>query len=263
MRAETFGPRSWLLFALAGWALLFALLALAGLGGHVALLPDDPEQAARLPTLRPASPERLGVLGQYGELTARPPFYDNRRPQPFFISGEGEAQAPSFDFVLTSVLITPAFRMAIVQPTQGGEGIRIRQGEAASAAPQWTLVDLQPRSAVFEGPEGRRTLDLRVFNGAGGQAPTAIGRLPAPVVPPAGPPPAGRVSGGNVAPRSATSEPVAVTPAPPEPPTATEAPESPAMSTEEQMDAIRKRIEARRAQMRQQQAQPPATPNNQ
>lgn len=265
MRAETFGPRTWLLFAVSGWALLFALLALGGMGGHIASLPDDPANVARLPTLRPASPERLGVLGQYSELTARPPFYDSRRPQPFFISGEGEAQAPSFDFVLTSVLITPAFRMAIVQPAQGGEGIRIRQGEAASAAPQWTLVDLQPRSAVFEGPEGRRTLDLRVFNGSGGQAPTVVGRGPAPVVPPAGPVPGNRVTGGNAGPRPAPSEPVAVTPAAPEPPTATatEAPESPAMSTEEQMDAIRKRIEARRAQMRQQQAQPPATPNNQ
>ncbi|HVK51754.1 MAG TPA: hypothetical protein VM469_08475 [Pseudoxanthomonas sp.] len=260
MRAEAFGPRTWLLFALAGWALLFALLAIFGLGGHIAPLPDDPSKVARLPVLRPASPERLGVLGQYGEVTARPPFYDSRRPQPFFISGEGEAQAPSFDFVLTSVLITPAFRMAIVQPTQGGEGVRIRQGEAASAAPQWTLVDLQPRSAVFEGPEGRRTLELRVFNGTGGQAPTVVSHGPAPVAPPpAGPVPGARVTGGNAAARPA-SEPVTVVP---EPPTTVEAPESPAMSTEEQMDAIRKRIEARRAQMRQQQAQPPAPPNNQ
>ena len=264
MRAEAFGPRTWLLFALAGWALLFAVLALSGMGGHISRLPDDPAQAARLPTLRPASPERLGVLGQYSELTARPPFYDSRQPQPFFISGEGEAQAPTFDFVLTSVLITPAFRMAIVQPTQGGEGIRIRQGEAASSAPQWTLVDLQPRSAVFEGPDGRRTLELRVFNGSGGQPPTAVSQGPAPVAPPpAGPAPGQRVTGGNGGVRPTGSAPTAATSNGPEPPTTTEAPESPAMSTEEQMDAIRKRIEARRAQMRQQQAQPPAPPNNQ
>lgn len=256
MRVEAFGPRTWLLAGLAGWAVLFSILALAGLGRHIAPLDDDAAATAPLPALRPAAAERLGVLGQYGELIARPPFYDSRRPQPFALTADGEAQAPTFDYVLTSVLITPNFRMAIVQPTQGGEGIRIKQGEAASAAPQWTLVDLQPRSAVFEGPDGRRTLELRVFNGQGGQEPTVVNVVRPP--PAAGPAPPARVTGGNVPPLPATSPVPMPVPAP-----NAEAPQTPAMTTEQQMDAIRKRIEARRAQMRQQQAPAPAPPVNQ
>lgn len=260
MRVDSLGPRTLLLGTVAGWAVLVAILALAGLGGRITPLADDPGSAPRLPTLPRPAPERLGPLAQYSELTARPPFYEGRRPQPFYLTNEAEAQAPSFDYVLTSVLITPAFRMAILQPSQGGEGVRIKQGEAASAAPQWTLVDLQPRAAVFEGPEGRRTLELRVFDGAGGQPPSVSGRPP----PIAAPVPVPQSTGGNAPPQPAPNTGTAVMPVPPANPAAEPA-EQPAMTTEQQMEAIRKRIEARRAQMRQQQGQavpPPAQPPN-
>lgn len=257
MRADAIWPRTWLLATVAGWAVIVAVLSLFGLGGHIAPLPDDPASAPRLPALPRPAAERLGPLGQYSQLTARPPFYESRQPQPFYISGEAQNQAPSFDYVLTSVLMTPAFEMAILQPSQGGEGIRIRVGEASSAAPQWTLVEVAPRSAVFEGPEGRRTLELRVFNGTGGQAPTSTG------APPVAPP------GANPAPMTAApptggNAPAMPAPVPPAGTPTTgmtqEAGESPAMTTEQQMDAIRKRIEARRAQMRQQQQQPQGQP---
>ena len=256
MRVESLGPRTLLLGTVAGWAVLVAILALAGLGGRITPLADDPGSAPRLPTLPKAAPERLGPLAQYSELTARPPFYEGRRPQPFYLTNEAEAQAPSFDYVLTSVLITPGFRMAILQPSQGGEGVRVKQGEAASAAPQWTLVDLQPRAAVFEGPEGRRTLELRVFDGAGGQPPSVSMTGP----PVAAPQP----TGGSAPPQPAPQPGPTAGPVAPVKP-ATEPAEQPAMTTEQQMEAIRKRIEARRAQMRQQQGQavpPPAPPPN-
>lgn len=260
MRVESLGPRTLLLGTVAGWAVLVAILALAGLGGRITPLADDPGSAPRLPTLPKASPERLGPLAQYSELTARPPFYEGRRPQPFYLTNEAEAQAPSFDYVLTSVLITPGFRMAILQPSQGGEGVRVKQGEAASAAPQWTLVDLQPRAAVFEGPEGRRTLELRVFDGAGGQPPSVSMTGP----PVAAPVPVPQPTGGSAPPQPAPQPGPTAGPVAPVKP-ATEPAEQPAMTTEQQMEAIRKRIEARRAQMRQQQGQavpPPAPPPN-
>ena len=257
MRIDSIGPRTWLLATLAGWALLAWVLALFGMGGQIRPLPDDPGLVGPLPQLAPAAPERLGPLAQYSEIAARPVFSQDRQPQPFFISGqEGEGQPQAFDFVLSSVLITPSLRLAIVQPAQGGEGIRLKVGEAPPVTPGWRVVDIQPRSVVFDGPEGERTLELRVFDGAGGQAPTvSTAPVASPVVDPTQPVQAG-MPGNVMAPRTTQVQPAqpgSSVPMPVSPAPAVE----PAQSTEQQMDAIRKRIEARRAQLRAQGESPP------
>lgn len=255
MRPDAFGPRTWLLAAVAGWAVLFALLGLFGLAGRITPMADDPALVQALPKLPAPAPERLGPLNQYADIAARPLFSDNRQPQPFYIAGKEEnaAAPPSFDWVLSSVLITPQLKLAILQTPQGGEGVRVKLGEELAGQSGWRLAELQPRSAVFEGPEGRRALELRVFDGKGGVPPTQVrAAAPPPVIPPGG----AQVTGG-------ASVPVPVMPNAPataqnQPPA--EAPPAPPQSTEEQMEAIRKRIEARRAQMRQQQGQPTPPP---
>jgi general secretion pathway protein N len=260
VRPEAFGPRTWLLVAVAGWAALIALLSLLGLAGRITPMEDDPALVQALPKLSAPAPERLGPLSQYADIAARPLFSENRQPQPFYIGGKEDAApaAPSFDWVLTSVLITPQAKLAILQTPQGGEGLRVKLGEEPAGQSGWRLAELQPRSAVFEGPGGRRTLELRVFDGTGGTPPTQVRSAG----PPVAIPPGARVTGGPSAPTpAATNVPAPVpvpAPTPNQPPT--DAPPAPPMSTEEQMDAIRKRIEARRAQMRQQQAQPTPPP---
>lgn len=263
--------RTWLLAVVAAWAVLTALLALFGLGGRISPLPADPALVQALPRLPVNPPERLGALDQYADVGARPLFSEDRRPKPFFLSGEAAA-APAFDLVLTSVLITPSLRLAIVQPAQGGEGLRVKVGESPTGFAGWRLAELDPRRAVFEGPEGRRELELRMFDGVGGQPPTQVIGDP-PTVPPAAavmPPaaPGGHATGGNQAPVAAPT--VVQQPAPGQgaapvavPAPASTAPTVPAATTDQQMEAIRQRIEQRRAQLRQQQAQPtppPATP---
>lgn len=255
MRLDSVSPRTWLLATLAGWALLAWLLALLGMGGHVSSLADDPALMQSLPKPQPSPPARLGPLAQYAEIGARPLFSDDRRPRPFSLrpEGEGEATANTFDYVLTSVLITPGLNMAIVQPTAGGDSIRIKLGESSEAAAAWRLVTLNPRSAVFAGPEGEKTLDLRVYDGNGGEAPTQVS---------AATPPDTMVDATET-----TAD--AATPAPPPPPAPARKPVSPTptvsakpapvASPEAQMDAIRKRIEARRAQLRQQAQQQQTT----
>ncbi|MGO1073619.1 type II secretion system protein XpsN [Lysobacter sp. CA199] len=257
MRLDDASPRTWLLATVAGWALLTWVLALAGMGRDVDPLAEDPSLVKPLPQLRKSPPDTLGPLTQYSEIASRPLFVDDRRPKPFFMQGkgEGENQAAAFDYLLTSVLITPQLSMAFLQPADGSESVRVKLGEVPESHPAWRLTSLEPRRAVFEGPEGRRELDLRLFNGQGGEPPTAM-TSPQPGVP--APQPVGRPVPSVPPPQPNRAPQVSQVPPPPSPqPTPTEA--SAPLTEQAQMEAIRKRIEARRAQLRQQQAaQPPA-----
>lgn len=221
------GPLTWLLAGLSGWALLLWLGALFGMGGRVE--PVAPLPAGTLPQPGPAAPDRIGPLIRYAEAAARPLFTQDRRPRGFLAStpeGEGEAaQSASLDFILTGVLISPQVRLAIIQPSGGGEPQRVREGSSPDGAGGWRLLEVQPRRVIFEGGSGQVTLDLRTFGGSAG-APGAVARAGMP----AGPPP-------------------------PPPPAADAAPQSEAA----RIESIRRRIEARRAQLR---AASPDTDNN-
>jgi general secretion pathway protein N len=254
MRVDGIAPRTWLLAALAGWALVLWALSLLGMGERVQRLADDPGLLASLPQLAPPPPERLGPLAQYTEISARPLFSEDRRPQPFSLVPEGDANAPpAFDFVLTSVLITPTLKMAIVQPSAGGESTRIKLGNAAEQQPAWRLTALNPRSAVFEGPDGQKTLDLRIYDGTGGAPPTALHTTGQP----------GSTAGSTPPPATpkSTMRPSApqATPTPPTTMATPAAAPEPATTPDAQIEAIRKRIEERRAQLRQQ-SENPAVP---
>lgn len=248
MRLDSLSPKTWLLAAVALWALCLWVLALFGMGGRLGehKIPVEPQ---RLPSTALPNADRPGLFSQYAEIGSRPVFAENRKPQRFVIDGSGdEAQANTFDYVLTSVLITPKVQLAILKPAaDGAQPVRVKVGEAPETAPMWTLAALQQRSATFRGPEGEKVLELRVFDGVGGAAPPPVASAM---------PPPGTVI--NETPRADQPGPVAppesapgvVMAAPPPPPPSTEPVSS---STQAQLEAIRKRIEARRAQLRQQQ----------
>ena len=247
MRLSDAGPRTWLLATLAGWAVLAWVLALVGMGGRIGRLHDDPSLLRALPAVPKAQPERIGPMAQYAETAQRPLFSENRRYQPFSLQPQGEDdQAQQFDFVLTSVLITPKLQMAIITPTNGGQPIRMKQDEAPAEAQGWRLVSIEPRAATFVGPQGEKRMELRTFDGKGGVAPTSAAQVDINMDRPPVPPEV-----VNEAPPA---------PAPPPPPTTTanaspqqtgSTLEDAPMTPEQQMDAIRKRIEQRRAQLRQ------------
>lgn len=258
MRLDDASPRTWLLATAAGWALLTWVLALAGMGRSVDPLAEDPSLVKPLPQVGKAATDSLGPLSQYSEIASRPLFVDDRRPKPFFMQGkgEGENQAAAFDYLLTSVILTPQLSMAFLQPADGSESVRVKLGEVPESHPAWRLTSLQPRQAVFEGPEGRRELTLRVFNGQGGEPPTA-----STVAQPGGPQPQpiGRpMPSVPQQPQNRNSQ-ISQVPPPPAPPQPSSTEPSAPLTEQAQMEAIRKRIEARRQQLRQQQAaQPPA-----
>lgn len=234
MRADAVGPRTWMLGAVTVWALLAWILALSGLGRRVGPLPDDSSLSAELPQWRTPAAERLAPLSQYAATGERPLFDEERRPRPFFIEGAGNGEAASAsDLVLTGVLIMPGMQVAILQQGEGGPSMRLKPGEANEALPGWRLVELAPRSAVLDGPQGRRTLELRAYVGTGGEPPTATA-----------PASAAAAAAQNPTPPAPAAAPVTL----PKP-----AVEPPAMTSEQQMQAIRQRIEARRRQLREQQ----------
>jgi general secretion pathway protein N len=270
MRFAEAAPRTWLLATLAGWALCVWLLSLSGMGGSIERLAEDPSLLRPLPGAFQPAPERLGPLQQYAEPASRPLFTDNRRPQPFLIDPMAEAGdgSGSFDFVLTSVLRTPTLEMVILQPSGGGRSLGVKLGESPEGLPAWSLASITGRSAVFNGPDGELRLELRQFDGVGGEPPTRMSAVPPPPGAPAADGPAGAGGSGNGA--MVVPTPVAVgTPgAGPDMPVGgpgAAASDAPGAATAgrtppDQVEAIRKRIEERRARLRQQDQQNEQTP---
>lgn len=236
-RFEQAGPLTWLLAACAGWALLLWLAALLGLGNTVAPTPTIAADGA-LPQAGPITPDRIGPLGQYAEAASRPVFTSDRRPRAFMATGpDGDVagvQEQTLDFILTGVLISPQVRLAILQPTGGGESVRVREGASPEGASGWRLVEVQPRRAVFQGGGGDSTLDLRVYGEAANPDKREI---------------AGSMttSAGTAANAAAAAAQDAADAAPIP------------LSEAARVETIRKRIEARRAQMRSNAANSPAS----
>ncbi len=259
MRADSLSPKTWLLAGIAGWAACLWLFALLGLGNHLGN-GDIAQAPQRLPSTAIPRADRPGPQAQYAEIAVRPIFAENRKPQPFTIDGAGvEAQVNTFDYTLTSVMIASDVQLAILKPAaDGAQPVRVKVGEALETAPQWTLASLLPRSATFRGPEGEKVLELRVFNGIGGAVPPTIGQVAPPMA--SGP--------GGVINETMPGQPGNPMPVPPPapgmsippPPVATSDGDAANVSTQVQLDAIRKRIEARRAQLRQQATQEAQNP---
>lgn len=219
-----------LLGAFALWCLLVAVCVYAGLGGRYRLHPDDPSQVPPLPAVdlsRAQNP--LQGLADYAVVGERPLFNADRRPLPPPESAETPAEAPAppapLEVVLTSVVMSGDIRIAIVQDKKTNKSQSVRVGNAmAGDQAGWKLIELSPRKAVFEGPTGRSEVELRVFDGSGGEAPTAL-VAPVAVTDPA-----------SAAANAAAASTVA----------GQDNPQTP----EARAELIRKRIEERRRQMR-------------
>ena len=167
---ERAAAKTWLLAALAAWALLLWLGALLGMGSHLRATPVLAAEPLPQPTA--VQPARIGPLAQYSEAASRPLFTQDRRPRSFIATtpeGEGDAAAQNqtLDFILTGVLISPQVQLAILQPQGGGESQRVRVGKSPEGVSGWQLLSVEPRRAIFAGGGGQVTLDLRTYGDAG------------------------------------------------------------------------------------------------
>ncbi|MFA5589501.1 MAG: hypothetical protein WDA70_02125 [Lysobacteraceae bacterium] len=216
------------------WALLFAIAGMAGLGGRYRLHPDDPGRVPALPALdlsQARSP--LQPLETYADIGERPLFNDDRRPlPPPEDEGAAAEEAPPppaapLDIAVTSIIMTPDVRIAIVTDNKTGASQSLRVGQTLEGEQSgWTLAELEPRKAVFSGPTGRSSVDLRVFNGSGAQAPSPAATAAA-------------ASGEEPGAAPAESQDAAADTSAGEP-----------MTPESRAEMIRRRIEERRRQMR-------------
>jgi len=161
-----------------GWSLLVLLVVHAGLGERYSLHPEDAAQVTVPPSLRlNRAQSALGSLDSYAVIGERPLFNSNRRPLPPMGSDAAPvvavAAAP-LDVLLTSVVLRGDTQIAQFTDKRSGTSQSLKIGQAlAGEQSAWRLVELAPRGAVFEGPSGRVDVELRVFDGQGGEPPTA------------------------------------------------------------------------------------------
>lgn len=237
--ADSLRPLTLLLGGAALWALCLLVLALAGLGTRF----PPPSGAVAPPALPKVSltpaQSRLGPWESYADVGSRPLLNERRRPVAVAMEA-GAGGSDELDVSLSSVLITSRLKVAILTDNKDASTRRVRLGELVEGS-NWRLLSLEPRRAVLEGPSGQRTLELRVYDGQSGEAPTPVAANASEAAPA---PPVRVVPSPAPAP---TPAPVAqnAQPAP-----AIEKPNPDQMTQEQQIEAIRRRIEARRAQMR-------------
>jgi general secretion pathway protein N len=219
------------------WAFMVLLVAFFGLGARFDALPVDMSLAKPLPNVKIAQNKpTLEPMSSYLEVGTRPLLMLDRRPS-VVQAAPGDTSAAELDVSLGSVLITSTLKMALFRENQGGASRRVRLGDLIEGT-AWRLVQLEPRRAVLEGPTGQRSMDLLVFNGKGGESPTPV----AVAAPPEN-------NGAAQNPIPAPAPVVQVAPTYVAPVASTTAPVNQGMTQEQQIEAIRQRIAARRAQM--------------
>lgn len=214
-----------------------ATLQAAGWGGNYSLIEDDAGAASSQRFARIAGePAKLGPWDNYAEVLARPLFNESRAPEEVATAapaeGDGKAQ-PLTDTALTGIIIAGPVKIAMITNSANGETQRVKVGQPLEGDQSgWSLVELKPRSAVFEGAgSGRTELELSVDTKGAAQAP----------------PPVTQTLAANGQPPN-NGQPVPIVPPPPAAPpnqAAVPPPGQPASA-----DEIRRRIEERRKQLR-------------
>jgi len=229
---DAWRPMTKMLAAVCGWAMLLVAVVVAGVGNR---FPEPANVTTAVPPMpgMVALKVRLGPLADYLDVGNRPLLMPDRRPGAVIAQG-GQAGATDLDVSLTSVLMTPTLQMVILTGNQDGRSLRVRLGDTAAGS-NWRLIRLEPRRATFERPSGEVTLDLRVYDGKAANA---------------GQPDA--ASAAQIEPMEPNNNLDATNPEPTQPPSAAPLSNQSPQATPQtqQIEAIRRRIEARRAEMR-------------
>ncbi|TPG45875.1 general secretion pathway protein GspN [Rhodanobacter glycinis] len=130
------------------------LLLLSGVGRGARW--DAPRSLAPLPPAGSAAslPQPL-PLQQFALVWQKPLFSPDRKPVAHAANGGSSLG----DLELTGIILTPGLRMALLHDKNGDRQVRLHEGESLPDG-SVTLVEVHPRSALFDSSAGRTELKL-------------------------------------------------------------------------------------------------------
>ncbi len=197
------------------------LLLLAGIGRGARW--GAPRSLAPLPSAdHPANLPQPLPLQQFATVWQKPLFSPDRKP----VAHAADGGSHLGDLDLTGIILTPALHMALLHDRNGDRQVRLREGEALPDG-SVKLVEVRPRSALFDSPAGRTELKL-----------------------PAGAPidaPRGAVGDAQTTPADDRSGRAMITPVQPLPAAVPEPQATPDAVQESAAERLRKNIQKRRA----------------
>ena len=130
------------------------LLLLAGIGRGARW--DAPRSLAPLPPAgNPANLPQPVSLQQFALVWQKPLFSPDRKP----VARAADGGSNLGDLELTGIILTPSLRMALLHDRNGDKQVRLREGESLPDG-SVTLVEVHPRSALFDSSAGRSELKL-------------------------------------------------------------------------------------------------------
>ncbi len=183
---------------------------------------------------------------------ARPLYFNDRRPRTAVVGqGGGSAANQGFDAVLTGIVRSPDLSLATLSPANG-KPVRVKLGDEVEGQPGWRLVNLSSRTATFRNGDREQVLRIEARDVAIGPAspvpPASLPTAPAEASrpPDQAPPPSvpGITGQASTAKPVTSSAPAATATAPAN------------AGQEQQIQAIRRRIEDARRQIRSDAPQP-------
>ncbi|MFC5436190.1 hypothetical protein ACFPME_06460 [Rhodanobacter umsongensis] len=144
-----------------------SLLLLSGVGRNPRW--DPPRTLAPLPPAgNPANLPQPVPLQQFALVWQKPLFSPDRKP----VAHAADGGSSLGDLDLTGIILTSTVRMALLHDKNGDKQVRLHEGEALPDG-SVTLVEVRPRSALFDSSAGRTELKLPA--GAPIDSPSATG----------------------------------------------------------------------------------------
>ncbi len=244
----------------AGALTLVSGVEMLGWGKGYRLLPDAPATSTggTLPEIKSEAYALAAYPERYKLIEDKPVFNEDRKPTPPGDAAPDPNNKPvgELQAVLTGVILSGELQMALMKDGTNQKPMRIRLGTPLEGSlSAWKLVELKPRSAIFEAGGQRKELALATYDKALTPPPPSAFPTPPP------PPPQQQANPNGQPP---PPPPIAANPAPPAQPAAPADPfygntapnpananaQAAAQQGAPNADEIRRRIEERRRQLR-------------